>query len=226
MDTITIEQREGFFADSIAALAEILDVLQSKPALNIRELKPENTVLVIVDVVKGFCVKGNLFSPRIKALVSEVERVMRLCKEHGIQVICFADSHPKNSPEYKTYPEHCGVGTEESELVDELKAIGGYRLFLKNSTSGFLEKEFQEWLEANAQITNMIVVGDCTDICVEQFASTAKAYYNMKNVGARIIVPMDTVETFDLGAHNARLMNTVAFMIMAGNGVELVQTVQ
>lgn len=53
------------------------------------------------------------------------------------------DSHQKSSQEFITYPPHCLKGSEESEIIEELKIIGGYQLIEKNSTNGFLEPDFQ-----------------------------------------------------------------------------------
>jgi len=211
---------------ALDALEEMKKFLEERPDLDIKELNSKETVLVIVDMINGFCKEGNLSSPRIKALIPETERILRLCKENEIKAIAFADSHSEDSPEFSSYPSHCVRGTWESEVVDELKEVAELKIINKNSTNGFLEDEFQDWLKNNPQIKNFIIVGDCTDICVEQFANTLKAYFNMKNIKARVIVPISAVETYDLGYHYAELLNIVALMIMAGNGVEIVKTVK
>ena len=218
--------KELFLKESMNALDNMLESLKGKPSLNIDELNPENTVLVMIDMINGFCKGGNLYSPRVESLIDKTVRILKLCKERGIKVIAFADSHTEASPELKAYPVHCMRGTFESEVIDELKAVGGYTLIEKNSTNSFLEKEFQEWLKANPNITNMIVIGDCTDICVEQFSNSAKAYFNIENRESRIIVPMDAVETFDSEMHKAELLNVVSLYMMAGNGIELVKTIE
>lgn len=211
---------------ALDALGEMEKFLEERPQLDINELNPKETVLVIVDMINGFCKSGNLASPRINALIPETERILKLCSEKGIKAIAFADSHSEDSPEFSSYPSHCVRGTWESEVVDELKGITDIRIINKNSTNGFLEEEFQNWLKDNPQIKNFIVVGDCTDICVEQFSNTLKAYFNMKNIKARVIVPISAVETYDLGYHYAELLNLVALIIMAGNGVEIVKTIK
>lgn len=211
---------------ALDVLEEMKKFLEERPDLDIKELNSKETVLVIVDMINGFCKEGNLSSPRIKALIPETERILRLCKENEIKAIAFADSHSEDSPEFSSYPSHCVRGTWESEVVDELKEVAELKIINKNSTNGFLEDEFQDWLKNNPQIKNFIIVGDCTDICVEQFANTLKAYFNMKNIKARVIVPISAVETYDLGYHYAELLNIVALMIMAGNGVEIVKTVK
>ncbi|MCT8975665.1 cysteine hydrolase [Clostridium sp. CX1] len=222
----SVRNRYLFLEELKSAFEKMLDELNSKPSLHIKDLNPKNTVLIIIDMVNGFCKEGSLYSPRIKSLIENTVETMKLCRENNIPVIAFADSHTDKSPELKAYPPHCIKGSLESEIIDEIKEVGGYTLIEKNSTNGFLEDKFQQWLKENSQITNMIVIGDCTDICIEQFSNCAKAYYNIKDIESRIIVPMDTVETYDLGTHKADLLNIVASFIMAGNGVELIKTIE
>jgi len=116
-------------------------------------------------------------------------------------------------------------GTAESEIVDEIKNIGGYTLIEKNSTNGFLEEAFRKWLLENPDINTFILTGDCTDICVQQFAITLKAYFNMNNKRARVIVPLNAVDTYDLGVHDRNLMNVMAAYNMIINGVEVVRDI-
>ena len=118
------------------------------------------------------------------------------------------------------------MGSYEGEIVDEIKEVGGYTLIPKNSTNGFLEEEFQKWFEQNHKIDTFIVTGDCTDICVQQFAIALKTWFNMQNKKARVIVPVDAVETYDFGTHNGDLMNAMALYNMMINGVEVVAGVE
>lgn len=215
-----------FIEKSIDTLDKILETLRNLPSLKLGELKPESTALIIVDMINAFTRQGCLKSPRVEALIPGIAGLLSLCKKQGIPVIAFGDCHTKDSPEFETYPEHGLAETAESEMVDELKKIGGYTLIPKNSTNGFLEEKFQTWLKEHSHLTTFIIVGDCTDICVEQFAKTLKAYFNMLNRRVRVIVPADAVDTFDLGAHYAELMNVMALFGMMGGGVEVVRTIE
>jgi nicotinamidase-related amidase len=93
----------------------------------------------------------------------------------------------------------------------------------KNSTNGFLEERFQGWLEANPQINAFIITGDCTDICIQQFSVTLKTWFNMQNKKARVIVPINAIDTYDLGLHNGDLMNIMGLYNMMLNGIEVVK---
>lgn len=48
----------------------------------------------------------------------------------------------------------------------------------------------------------------------------------MQNKKARVIVPVNTVETYDLGLHDGDLMNIMALYNMMINGIEVVAGVE
>lgn len=215
--------RNDFLKASAGALGDIYDMLEKLPVLWLEDVCARQTALVIVDMVNGFAREGALKSPRVEELIPEITRLIKKCDELGMLKLAFADCHTKASPEFDAYPEHCMEGTYEGEIVDEIKQAGGYTLIHKNSTNGFLEVEFQKWLEENPQIASFIVTGDCTDICVQQFAITLKTWFNIKNMKIRVIVPVNAVDTYNFGPHNGDLVNVMALYNMIINGVEVVK---
>lgn len=221
-----IINKNDFLKRSVEILEEIFNVMAKLPAVRLKDLKGEETVFVIVDMVNGFARDGVLKSPRVEGLIAEITKLSNGCDQLQISKLAFADCHTMASPEFDSYPVHCVEGTNEGEIVDEIKEIGGYILIPKNSTNGFLEEGFQKWLDENQQINTFIVTGDCTDICVQQFAVTIKTWFNMKNKKSRIIVPVNAVETYDLGFHDGDLMNMMALYNMMTNGIEIVRFVE
>jgi len=221
-----LKSKNDFIRKSANTLEEILDLLEKLPVVNLEDLSAKQTVFVIVDMINGFAREGALASPRVEALISEIAGLSKKCDEYKISKLAFADCHTEVSPEFEAYPVHCMAGSSEGEIVDEIKEIGGYNLIPKNSTNGFLEEEFKKWLSENPEINTFIVTGDCTDICVQQFAITLKTWFNMINRKVRVIVPLNAVETYDLGAHEAELMNVMALYNMIINGVEVVKEVK
>ncbi len=215
-------EKSEFLHKSAVMLEELYDMILQLPNLSFNELNPGETVLVIIDMINGFAREGELRSSRIEALIPAIADLSLECDRLSIARLAFADNHTEASPEFGSYPKHCMSGTYESEIVDELKVIDGYLLIPKNSTNGFLEQSFQQWLDKNRHIKNFIIAGDCTDICIQQFAVTLKTWFNMKDEPSRIIVPLNVVDTYDLGLHNADLLNAVALFNMQINGVELV----
>jgi nicotinamidase-related amidase len=218
--------KNDFLKRSVETLGEIFDMLAKLPILQLKDLQGKQTALVIVDMVNGFAREGALKSPRVEELILEITELSKMCDELEISKLAFADCHIEASPEFYAYPVHCMMGTVEGEIVDEIKEIGGYILIPKNSTNGFLEEEFQKWLKEYRHVNTFIITGDCTDICVQQFAITLKTWFNMQNKKVRIIVPVNAVETYDFGLHNGDLMNAMAFYSMIGNGVEVVKEIQ
>lgn len=200
----------------------VRNIFEETPKLKYDDLVPNNTALVVIDMVNGFTNEGLLQSPRVAALSTEVKNIVTSCQNMGMTVIAFADYHAANSPEFAVYGPHCQAGTRESELIDELQDIGGYTLIKKNSSNGFLEPVFQQWLNSNPQVTDFVVIGNCTDICIMQFCLTLKAYFNMLNKESRIVVPINAVDTFDFDLHHGDLTHTMALFNMSINGIEIV----
>lgn len=211
---------------NIHSLNEINSLLEKLPVIRLEDLESEKSALIIVDMINGFIREGPMMSERVEAIIPEIVELSKKCDKLKIQKIAFADNHTDASPEFDSYPRHCLKGTSESEIVDEIKAAGGYVLIPKNSTNGFLEEAFQKWLNTNEQTDTFIITGCCTDICVQQFAITLKTWFNKNNRYSRIIVPVNAVETYDLGPHDAELTNTMALYNMLINGVEVVKEVE
>lgn len=218
--------KEDFLKNSAQTMMDIVESIAALPSYKLSDLRSEDSVLIVVDMVNGFAREGALKSSRIEDLIPAVSRTCRACSEKKIKIVMFSDCHTGESTELESYPPHCMEGTSENELVSELKDIKGYTLINKNSTNGFLENEFQQWIKDNSGITNFIITGDCTDICVLQFSETLKAYFNTHDMKSNIIVPIDCVDTFDGGLHDADIMNVFSVFSMMGNGIKVVKTIE
>lgn len=203
-------------------LKGITEELENIEDMSINELKGD-TALIIVDMVKGFYNVGNLASHRTGRVISNIILLNEELK--SAKKLCFIDSHMENAIEFKSYPIHCIEGSEEEELIDEIKEIvnkDNYKIIKKNSINGFHAKEFLSWLKENDKIKNFIVTGVCTNICVEAFCISLKTYFNEYNIDKNVIVPMYAVETYDYGLHNGDLMNLLSFYKMKQNGITIV----
>lgn len=200
--------------------------LESLGSTHIDEFNQSDTLFIITDMINGFAHEGALSSPRVKALCNPIANLAQAFEAKEIPIIAFADTHPENSPEFTSYPPHCLGGTEESDIVPEIKnALKTLKRIDKNSTNGYQEPEFQTLLAQNPQWTNFVVVGDCTDICIQQFAVTLKTHFNRLNQTVRVIVPADKVQTYDYDLHHGDLLHTMGLYMMVQNGVEVVKTI-
>ncbi len=197
-------------------------------AVNLSDLPKENTALIVVDMVNGFVHAGKMSSPRVEKIIDNVVAINE--RTYGYKKVFFLEQHDENSTEFKTYERHCIKNSVEAELISSLQ--GGATLhdnttiIHKNSTNGFHAPEFKTWLAQNEeQIENYIIEGCSIDICVKHFAETLKTYFNQKNIDRRIIVPIDSVETFDFETHDGDLMKVISLWEMKSNGIEVVDTI-
>lgn len=197
--------------------------------VNLTDLSKEKTALIVVDMVNGFVHTGIMSSPRVETIVENIVAINE--RTYGYKKVFFLEQHEEDSTEFKTYAKHCVKNSEEAELIPLLNCgatlHSNTTIIHKNSTNGFHAPEFKIWLNENEeQIENYIVVGCSTDICVKHFAETLKTYFNQKNLDKRIIVPIDSVETFDFGTHDGDLMKVISLWEMKSNGIEVVDTIK
>lgn len=202
------------------ALDKITEIIAALPEIDLEQLVQDNAVLIVVDMVNGFVKEGALASPNVLAINQHIADLAAACSSNGIPVAALADCHTLSSPEFSSFPTHCLEGSAESELTDELKAVGRVTRIEKNSTNGMLEPQFKEWLREHGSGT-FVIVGCCTDLCVQQLALTLKTTYNRKNSTSRVIVPAKCVATYDLGFHDAGLTGTMALYNMMLGGIEI-----
>ncbi len=203
----------------LESLKNNLDKLNTE---NISNLDLSKTILFIVDMNNGFAKQGSLYSPRVEKLINPIEVFTKnICNKLN-RVIAFTDSHTENSIELLIYPTHCLENSIESDIVDELKDISNLEIIAKNSTNGFFALNNINF----ENIDNIIIVGDCTDICIYQFAITLKSYFNQNNIDKNIIVPMNLVDTYDIPhVHSAELLNIVFLNSMIQNGINVVKEI-
>ncbi len=189
--------------------------------LKLNSLSAEKTALCILDMINGFAVSGALAGPRVAALIDPIADFAAACDKAGVEIVALADCHEPNSPEFVSYPPHCIRGTDECKVCAAIDAACTYTLIEKGSTNGMLEPAMQDWLTTHDGINTLILVGDCTDICVYQFAVAAKCWFTRRNQSARIIVPANLVDTFDAPGHPADELNAIFLASMRANGIEV-----
>lgn len=204
------------------AVLAVIEEIDSLPSLSISEADPEKTLLVIVDVVNGFVREGAMASPLVEDIIPPIVSLMEKCAQKKIPSVAFADCHGEDCAEFSSFPPHCIKNTSESEIVDEIKKAGGYTLIEKNSTNGFHEASFIDYLNEHPSVDTFIVTGDCTDICVMQFCLTLKTRYTAQNKNIDIIIPVNCVETYDAPWHDADFTNIAAYKLMKDSGIKFV----
>lgn len=203
--------------EELAGFAHALSVLDPLP---LDSFDSSKTVFVMVDIVNGFINEGAMASPDIGKIIPPVCELLKKCTAKCIPSVAFADCHSEGCAEFDSFPVHCLKDSSESEIVDEIKSIGGYTLIPKNSTNGFHEEAFKRFLSEHSAADTFIVTGDCTDICVMQFCLALKTYFTVNNRQCRIVVPLNCVDTYNVQGHNSTFANLAAVKLMTVNGIE------
>lgn len=216
-----METKELLLNESNEMINGIYERLQSLESLDLKSLDKNRTMLLIVDINKGFAKAGALYSDRIEKLINPISNLAKYALNKGIRVKAFTDYHTEDSIELKAYPKHCMKDTDEWELVEELN-LEGIEVIKKNSTNGFLEENF---ILNKEEVDNVIIVGDCTDICIYQLAISLRAEFNRVNKDGEIYVPKKLVDTFDMPMHKANFMNYVFLNSMLDNGVNVIEDI-
>jgi nicotinamidase-related amidase len=123
--------------------------------------------------------------------------------------------------------------------VLEFKALPFFDRFItmpKNSISSTLGTQLPTWLDAHPEVSNYIVVGDCTDLCTYELAMDLRLRANaLQRATARVILPADCVDTYDLPVqtadeldifpHHGDLLHLIFLYSMALNGVQVVANI-
>jgi len=189
--------------------------LNSKPDLLAKSIDNDKTLVLVVDMIEGFCKRGALASPRSCAAISPIKTMLE--KLPNAKKVFIRDVHTKDSIEFKSFPPHCD-NKGESALVKELAGFKGIDL-PKNSTNAFFT--LIKKMPNLSEFTNIILIGVCTDICVMQLGLTIKTYFNETNTASNIMLFTECVDTFDAPWHDAELSNLFALKFLEQAGITL-----
>ena len=237
MDSQTLMEYSKPFLDHLTDWNTKLPTLDLAAELQ----EPQRAAVISVDLTRGFCTVGPLASPRVQAIVAPIVRLFE--RTHALGVPHFVlpqDTHEPDAVEFGSFAPHCVRGTEEAKTVPELIAlpfVGEFTVIPKNSINSTLAPGWQAWQAEHPEVCTFIIVGDCTDFGVYQWAMALRVGANSSQArDVRVIVPADCVDTYDvpldvaqsLGImpHPGDLIHLFFLYHMALNGVEVVAHVQ
>lgn len=201
---------------------------------------PDRVAVMAVDVTRGFCEEGALASERVGGIVEPIGRLFERAHALGVRHFLLPqDTHSGDALEFGSFPPHCVAGTDEPVTVARLMQLpfaDQYLVMEKDSISSSIGTGLDGWLDENPSVTTFLVVGDCTDFCVYQLAMHLRLRANaLKLREVRVIVPLDSVDTFDIPVevaeeigvfpHPGDLFHLIFAFSMAQNGVEVVREV-
>lgn len=192
-----------------------------------KELEKIEKLLIDVDMVNGFVKKGAMADSYIQRIIPEHIKLMKQMKEKEEAIAIIKDHHKENCREFNRYPAHCVEGTEEAELVDELKQFEeNAMVYQKNSTSTIYAPNFLEDIDKMINLKEIIIMGCCTDICILNLAIPLQNYFDQKDIEVKITIPKNAVETYDAPNHNREQYNEMAFKLMTQAGINLVEALE
>ena len=170
-------------------------------------MKKERNLLVVVDMVNGFINEGNLADKSINRITNNVVSLVEDAIQNGVNIVAFKDTHTENDVEFNSFPPHCIKGTNECELIPELKIYEDFMYVIeKPTTNGFETDKFKNLMKC-VKFDNIYVCGCCTDICVNNFVNSLNNYILKNYLKTNIIVVQDAVDTFNAKNHNADEVN-------------------
>ena len=143
--------------------------------MTLYKLDPEKTALVVIDMLNDFVEEnGALVVPGAKNLVPIQANILDRAREQSLTVVYLADNHMPDDQEFKVWPKHSVAGTQGAQVVDELAPRKGEKVIPKRRYSGFFGTDLDLTLR-EAGISNIILMGVLTDICVMYTSADASA---------------------------------------------------
>jgi nicotinamidase/pyrazinamidase len=166
-------------------------------------------VLIVTDVQDGFTRIGNLASPECTAAIPRVRRLVEDELARGTPVVFTKDSHVENDHEFRIFPPHCIVGTQEHDLVEELRDLepDAAAVIQKHRYSAFFRTELEQILR-DLRPQEVHICGFCTDICVLHTTS------DLRNRDYDVVVRSEACETFSGPGHHHEEVNRWALVHM------------
>lgn len=173
-------------------------------------------------MVNGFVNFGALADKNINKITPTIIEMIKDAKKRNFQLVAFKDCHGKDDEEFKTFPPHCLKGTEESELIPEIKQYENQFDYIigKDTTNGFVTKEFGQILKKQ-EFKNVIVCGCCTDICVLNFVESYLKYIPENKLSTNIYVIENACYTFEGPNHHATEFHNNAIAKMKEMGAKI-----
>ena len=153
--------------------------------------------VIVVDMQNGFMRSdGTLFcGDAARDIIAPVRRRIEREKAGGAALFFTQDTHAADDAEFAMFPPHCIAGSGEEEIIAELAELAAAaRVVVKRRYSAFFETDLAEQLQ-ELQPDEVVVMGDCTDICVLHTVS------GLRNRDYTVEVPADCVASFDSEQH-------------------------
>jgi nicotinamidase-related amidase len=151
------------------------------------EVRPDRTALIVLDMQNDFVdPRGSLCVEAARATVPAIARLLAFAHDHGLTVVYTQDWHRAGDPEFAMWGPHAVAGTWGAEIVPALAPRPEDLVVRKPRYDAFYGTPLDHELRQR-QITDVIVTGTVSNICVLSTAGSAALRW------LRVIVPVDAV---------------------------------
>ena len=156
-------------------------------------------VVLVIDLTRGFLEPGRplYVGEEARKIIPNIQRSLREELAKGAHIMYLNDNHDPDDLEFRMFPRHCVAGTEETEIIAELRGFPG-EIIPKKRFSAFYGTKLGDRLE-ELKPDKVIVCGVCTDICVMHTVGDAR------DRDYEVEVPANCVATFNPEAHRFAL---------------------
>lgn len=156
--------------------------------------------LLVIDMLNDFIQPdGALYIGKSAEMVAaEIQRIIKEAREEEMPVIYICDSHRTDDAEFQMFKPHCIKNTKGGEIIDSLAPRPGDYIILKRRYSAFFGTDLDATLR-EMNVSELILVGVCTNICVLYTAADARM------LNYKVTVIKDGVASFDEEAHKFAL---------------------
>jgi nicotinamidase-related amidase len=153
-------------------------------------LDPVKTAVIIVDMQNDFVKdNGSLPVPAAKETIKNIKHLLVKARKQNVKIAYTQDTHFDGDKEWEIWPMHCKKGTDGWKIIDELKPGDQDMVFEKNRYDGFYETSLEHYLSHVWGISNLVIIGTVSNICVLHTAASAGLrWYD-------IIVPADGISS-------------------------------
>jgi nicotinate phosphoribosyltransferase len=151
--------------------------------------------VIVIDMTHAFIDRGRALyiGDRALRIIPRIQQLLEKELSRGSKIFYLNDHHTVDDPEFRMFPPHAVIGTEESALIPEMAAYPG-EVIPKKHFSAFSGTSLEERLK-QLKPGKLIVSGVLTDICVCHTVSTAR------DLGYEVEVPTDCVASNDEAQH-------------------------
>lgn len=131
--------------------------------------------VVVVDMISEF-VDGRLGSDKARAIVPKVAEIVNRAHAAGIPVAFVNDGHQEGDPESEVWGPHALVGSDESGLSSDLLVLLDEGVI--EAAANIRKTEYdafgtysggEQWARSKS-LSEVVIVGTCTHICIAQTA--------------------------------------------------------